>query len=78
MKRTLARIAAGLCIALAVFFLLPALGGILHFGMLWPAAVLLLAAAVSSGRTSSAACCGPSGCAGRCACWRRCAPRPFW
>lgn len=46
MKRTLARIAAGLCIALAVFFLLPALGGILHFGMLWPAAVLLLAAAV--------------------------------
>ena len=46
MKRTLSRIAAGLCIALAVFFLLPALGGILHFGMLWPAAVLLLAAAV--------------------------------
>lgn len=46
MKRTLARIAAGLCIALAVFFLLPVFGGILHFGMLWPAAVLLLAAAV--------------------------------
>ena len=46
MKRTLSRIAAGLCIALAVFFLLPLAMGILHFGMVWPAAVLLLAAAV--------------------------------
>ncbi len=46
MKRTLARIAAGLCIALAVFFLLPLAMGILHFGMVWPAAVLLLASAV--------------------------------
>ena len=46
MRRTLARIAAALCAALAVFFLLPVFGGILHFGMLWPAAVLLLAAAV--------------------------------
>ena len=44
MRRTLARIAAALCAALAVFFLLPVFGGILHFGMLWPAAVLLLAA----------------------------------
>lgn len=46
MKRTLARLAAGLCIVLAAFFLLPVCAGILHFGMLWPAAVLLLAAAV--------------------------------
>ena len=46
MKRTLSRIAAGLCIVLAVFFLLPLAAGILHFGMVWPAAVLLLAAAV--------------------------------
>ena len=46
MKRTLSRIAAGLCIALAVFFLLPLAMGILHFGMVWPAAVLLLAAAL--------------------------------
>ena len=43
MKRTLIRAAAGLCIALAVFFLLPLTMGILHFGMVWPAAVLLLA-----------------------------------
>mgnify|MGYP000868376417 CR=1 FL=1 len=43
MRRTLARIAAALCAALAVFFLLPVFGGILHFGMLWPAAALLLA-----------------------------------
>lgn len=46
MKRTLARLAAGLCIVLAAFFLLPVCAGILHFGMLWPAAVLLGAAAV--------------------------------
>ena len=46
MKRTLARLAAGLCIVLAAFFLLPVCAGILHFGMLWPTAVLLLAAAV--------------------------------
>ena len=44
MRRTLARIAAVLCAVLAVFFLLPVFGGILHFGMLWPAAVLLAAA----------------------------------
>ena len=46
MKRTLFRIAAVLCIALAAFFLMPVFGGILHFGMIWPAAVLLPAAAV--------------------------------
>ena len=46
MKRALFRIAAVLCIALAAFFLMPVFGGILHFGMIWPAAVLLPAAAV--------------------------------
>lgn len=46
MKRALFRIAAVLCIALAAFFLMPVFGGILHFGMIWPAAVLLSAAAV--------------------------------
>ena len=45
MKRALIRIAAVLCIALAAFFLMPVFGGILHFGMIWPAAVLLSAAA---------------------------------
>lgn len=46
MKRALFRIGAVLCIALAAFFLMPVFGGILHFGMIWPAAVLLSAAAV--------------------------------
>ena len=46
MKRTLSRAAAGLCLALALFFLLPLCAGILHFGMLWPAAVLTGAAVV--------------------------------
>ena len=46
MKRTFSRVAAVLCIALAAFFLMPVFGGILHFGMIWPAAVLLSAAAV--------------------------------
>ena len=46
MKRTLSRAAAGLCLALALFFLLPLCAGILHFGMLWPAAALMGAAAV--------------------------------
>ena len=46
MKRALSCAAAGLCLALALFFLLPLCAGILHFGMLWPAAVLLGAAAV--------------------------------
>ena len=46
MKRTSSRVGAALCIALAAFFLMPVFGGILHFGMIWPAAVLLSAAAV--------------------------------
>ena len=46
MKRALSCAAAGLCLALALFFLLPLCAGILHFGMLWPAAVLTGAAAV--------------------------------
>lgn len=40
------RILAGLLAAAAVFFLLPLCAGILHFGMVWPAAVLLLGAAL--------------------------------
>lgn len=51
MKRALSCAAAGLCLALALFFLLPLCAGILHFGMLWPAAALLGAAAVCCGRT---------------------------
>ena len=35
-----------LCLALAVYFLAPAVTGTLHIGMLWPAALLLLAASV--------------------------------
>ena len=46
MKRALSCAAAGLCLALALFFLLPLCAGILHFGMLWPAAALTGAAAV--------------------------------
>ena len=34
------------CLLLAVFFLMPLAAGILHIGMLWPAALLLLAASV--------------------------------
>ena len=34
MKRTLSRAAAALCLALALFFLLPLCAGILHFGCL--------------------------------------------
>lgn len=40
------RILACILTAAAVFFLLPLCAGILHFGMVWPAAVLLLGAAV--------------------------------
>lgn len=40
------RIFAGLLVAAAVFFLLPLCAGILHFGMVWPSAVLLLGAAL--------------------------------
>ena len=39
------RILAVLCLLAAVFFLLPLGIGILHFGMVWPAALLLLCAA---------------------------------
>ena len=46
MSRSVRYILAALCLAGAAFFLLPLAAGILHFGMVWPAAVLLLAAAV--------------------------------
>ena len=46
MAKVLRHILAVLCLLAAVFFLLPLGIGILHFGMVWPAAVLLLAAAV--------------------------------
>lgn len=45
MKRV-SRVLGWLCVLSAVFFLLPLCAGILHFGMVWPAAVLLLLAAV--------------------------------
>ncbi len=44
--RTLARIGAAVCLALAALFLLPLAAGVHHFGMVWPTAVLLLGAAV--------------------------------
>ena len=46
MAKLLRRAAAVLCLLAAAFFLLPLPAGVLHFGMLWPAALLLLAAAV--------------------------------
>ena len=46
MGKALRRAVAVICLLGAVFFLLPLAAGILHFGMVWPAAVLLLAAAV--------------------------------
>ena len=46
MAKLLRRSAAALCLLAAAFFLLPLFAGIIHFGMLWPAALLLLAAAV--------------------------------
>ena len=46
MSRSVRYILAALYLAGAAFFLLPLAAGILHFGMVWPAAVLLLAAAV--------------------------------
>ena len=46
MSRIVRYILAALCLVGAAFFLLPLAAGILHFGMVWPAAVLLLAAAV--------------------------------
>ena len=45
MAKVLRHILAVLCLLAAVFFLLPLGIGILHFGMVWPAALLLLAAA---------------------------------
>ncbi len=45
MNKTLRRILAALCLLAAAFFLLPLCAGILHFGMVWPAALLLLATA---------------------------------
>lgn len=45
MTKTPRRILAVLCLLAAVFFLLPLGIGILHFGMVWPAALLLLCAA---------------------------------
>ena len=46
MSRIVRYILAALCLVGAAFFLLPLAAGNLHFGMVWPAAVLLLAAAV--------------------------------
>lgn len=46
MRDSTRRVLAALCLLAAVFFLLPLAMGILHFGMLWPSAVFLLAAAV--------------------------------
>ena len=45
MAKVLRHILAVLCLQAAVFFLLPLGIGILHFGMVWPAALLLLCAA---------------------------------
>ena len=45
MGKALRRAAAVICLLGAVFFLLPLGIGILHFGMVWPAALLLLCAA---------------------------------
>ena len=45
MTKTLRRVLAALCLLAAVFFLIPLCAGILHFGMIWPAAVFLLCAA---------------------------------
>ena len=44
MGRTVRRVLTALCLAAAVFFLIPLCAGILHFGMVWPAALFLLCA----------------------------------
>ncbi len=44
MGRTVRRVLTALCLAAAAFFLLPLWAGIVHFGMLWPSFLLLLAA----------------------------------
>mgnify|MGYP000503091244 CR=1 FL=1 len=63
--------AAALCVLGAVYFLLPLSMGVLHIGMLYPAAGLLLAAVwlVFPGLSGGY----PGGCGTRCAwCWWRC------
>ena len=60
MAKTPRRILAVLCLLAAVFFLLPLGIGILHFGMVWPAALLLLCAAWLTW-PDFAACCGQNG-----------------
>lgn len=45
MRERVRRGLTAVCLLAAVFFLLPLCAGILHFGMVWPAAVLLLLAA---------------------------------
>ena len=45
MGRTVRRVLTALSLAAAAFFLLPLWAGIVHFGMLWPSFLLLLAAA---------------------------------
>lgn len=44
MKKALRITAAGLCLGLCLYFLLPLAAGIFHIGMAYPAAILLLAA----------------------------------
>lgn len=46
MKRPLLALAGALCLLLAAYFLMPLGVGILHIGMLWPAALLALLASV--------------------------------
>ena len=46
MNKPLRTVLGTACLLLAAFFLLPLAAGILHVGMLWPAALLLLAASV--------------------------------
>ena len=61
MAKVLRHILAVLCLLAAVFFLLPLGIGILHFGMVWPAALLLLCAAWLTWPDFFAACCGQNG-----------------
>ena len=44
MKKALSVAAAAVCLLLAVYFLLPLMAGILHIGMIYPAAIFLLTA----------------------------------
>ena len=69
---------AAVCLALAAYFMAPLVMGILHIGMVYPAALLALAALCSCGPGGSGG--FPGGCgapAGPCwgrdwPCWRRC------